>query len=73
MVCVLNGELLNWESIEDVINLARYVCSEEGGKEGFGNIRELRSLVCHCMAINVLILLINDKFKKNSGERGSVC
>ncbi|TGO45846.1 hypothetical protein BCON_0361g00060 [Botryotinia convoluta] len=62
---------LNNENVKDVVDLARYVYSEEDGEEGFGNeIKELRSLVCYYIAINALLLSLDDGFMDLLGEEG---
>lgn len=54
---------LNDENVEDVIDLARYAYSEEGGGGGLdeGN-GDLRRLVCHYMSTKALALSLDDGF-----------
>ncbi|TGO52729.1 hypothetical protein BCON_0136g00250 [Botryotinia convoluta] len=62
---------LSNENIKDVIDLTRYVYAEEGGEEGSGGeIGALRSLVCHYMAMNALVLSLDDGFMDLLGEGG---
>ncbi|KAF7922990.1 hypothetical protein EAE99_007181 [Botrytis elliptica] len=59
------------ENIKDVIDLAKYVYAEEGGEEGSGGeIGALRGLVCLYMAVNALVLSLDDGFMELLGEGG---
>ncbi|KAF7959161.1 hypothetical protein EAE96_002676 [Botrytis aclada] len=61
---------LSSKNTEDVIDLARYVYSEEGGEECHGEIGVLRGLVCHYMAVNAFIFSHDDGFMELLGEGG---
>jgi hypothetical protein len=64
---------LNDGNAEDIIALARYAYSEEGGggalDEGVGG---LRSLVCQYMATNAVVLSFNDGFMDLLGDGGQL-
>jgi len=64
---------LNDKNAEDIVDLARYVYSEEGGSEGLDEgIGGLRSLVCHYMATNALVLSFSDAFMDLLGDGGQL-
>jgi hypothetical protein len=58
---------------EDIVALARYAYSEEGGGGGLDEgIGGLRSLVCQYMATNALVLSFNDGFMDLLGDGGQL-
>ena len=69
-LCVF--QLDDWNA-EDIVALARYAYSEEGGggalDEGIGG---LRSLICQYMATNAVVLAINDGFMDLLGDGGQL-
>jgi hypothetical protein len=59
---------------EDIIALARYAYSEEGGGGGLDEgIGGLRSLVCQYMATNAVVLSFIDGFMDLLGDWWSAC
>ncbi|PMD37753.1 hypothetical protein L207DRAFT_432223 [Hyaloscypha variabilis F] len=70
ILCVF--QLDDWNA-EDIVALARYAYSEEGGggalDEGIGG---LRSLICQYMATNAVVLAINDGFMDLLGDGGQL-
>ncbi|THV47371.1 hypothetical protein BGAL_0314g00020 [Botrytis galanthina] len=62
---------LNHGTLQDVIDLVRYVYAEKGGEErSGGEIGALRGLVCLYMAINASVLSLDDRFMELLGEGG---
>jgi len=62
---------LDDDNAEDLIDLAMYAYSEEGGGRGFDEgFGPLRSLVCQYIAMNALTLSLDDGFMDLLGEGG---
>lgn len=66
---------LDDKNVDDVIDLARFACSEDGGGGAKGGLLDggattLRGLVCHYMAENVVVLSVHDGFMELVGEGG---
>lgn len=64
---------LDDENAEDIVALARFAYSEEGGGGGLNEgIGDLRSLVCQYMATNAVVLSFNEGFMDLLGDGGQL-
>jgi hypothetical protein len=64
---------LNDGNTKDIIALARYTYSKEGGGGGLDKgIRGLRSLVCQYIATNAVVLSFNNGFMDLLGDSGQL-
>jgi hypothetical protein len=68
---------LDDKNVVDIIDLARFAYSEEGGGGAKGGLVEggtttLRGLVCHYIAQNAVVLSVNSGFMELVGEGGDV-